>query len=172
MFDLKVPFKTHPRRPPCICCSCHTLSSERTFAANLCSLKINTFEIQTWIYIRRHQQILLIKKKTEIELPVLKANTPLRSGLKWLISGGVTRLDWNSKLGLLNLRSGAIATKLSGAAVVPVIKLVWFSHSSTLNFLNSWRSTSKVLSPGKSLPGCQFQGLHSHGTQCNEMGNV
>lgn len=115
IFDLKVPFKTHPRRPPCICCSCHTLSSERTFAANLCSLKINTFEKQTWIYIWRHQQILLIKKKTEIEL--LKANTllTLRLGLTWLISGGVIRLDWNSKLGLLNLRSGAIATKPSGA---------------------------------------------------------
>lgn len=172
MFDLKVPFKTHPRRPPCICCSCHTLSSERTFAANLCSLKINTFEIQTWIYIWRHQQILLIKKKTEIELPVLKANTPLRSGLKWLISGGVTRLDWNSKLGLLNLRSGAIATKLSGAAVVPVIKLVWFSHSSPLNYLNTWWSTSKVHSPWQEFTWLTDQRLHGHGTQCNGMRDV
>lgn len=38
------------------------------------------------------------------------------------------RLDCNSKLGLLNLRSGALATKFFGA----LIKLVRFSHSSPL----------------------------------------
>lgn len=36
-------------------------------------------------------------------------------------------LDWNSKLGLLNLRSGALSTKLSGASDQIVLILTFLS---------------------------------------------